>query len=86
MTEEVAACLAPGMHGCTFGGNPVCSAAASWALAKVTAPGFLEQVRRAAATLAAEARNPGFVVENPRNALVYAAGETPIEAAAVRVV
>jgi len=29
-----------------------------------------------AATLAAEARNPGFVVENPRNALVYAAGET----------
>ena len=53
MTEEVAACLAPGMHGCTFGGNPVCSAAALWALAQVTAPGFLEQVRRAAATLAA---------------------------------
>jgi acetylornithine/succinyldiaminopimelate/putrescine aminotransferase len=53
MTEEVAACLAPGMHGCTFGGNPVCSAAANWALAQVTAPGFLEQVRRAAATLAA---------------------------------
>ncbi len=51
MTEEVAACLAPGMHGCTFGGNPVCSAAALWALAKVTAPGFLERVRRAAATL-----------------------------------
>jgi acetylornithine/succinyldiaminopimelate/putrescine aminotransferase len=53
MTEEVAACLAPGMHGCTFGGNPVCSAAANWALARVIAPGFLEQVRRSAATLAA---------------------------------
>jgi predicted acetylornithine/succinylornithine family transaminase len=53
MTDEVAACLAPGMHGCTFGGNPVCAAAANWALAKVTAPGFLEQVRRASAVLAA---------------------------------
>jgi acetylornithine/succinyldiaminopimelate/putrescine aminotransferase len=39
------------MHGCTFGGNPVCAAAARWALAKVTAPGFLEHVRRMAAVL-----------------------------------
>ena len=52
MTEEVASCLAPGMHGCTFGGNPVSSAAALWALAKVMAPGFLEHVRRASDTLA----------------------------------
>jgi acetylornithine/N-succinyldiaminopimelate aminotransferase len=53
MTEEVASCLAPGMHGCTFGGNPVSSAAALWALGQVTAPGFLERVRSKAATLAA---------------------------------
>jgi acetylornithine/N-succinyldiaminopimelate aminotransferase len=26
MTEGVAKTLAPGMHGCTFGGNPVCAA------------------------------------------------------------
>ena len=51
MTEEVATCLSPGMHGCTFGGNPVCSAAALWALARVTAPGFLEHVRQVSATL-----------------------------------
>ncbi len=53
MTDEVAATLAPGMHGCTFGGNPVSCAAASWALGRVTAPGFLAGVRRAAATLEA---------------------------------
>jgi acetylornithine/succinyldiaminopimelate/putrescine aminotransferase len=52
MTAEVADTLAPGMHGCTFGGNPVCCAAANWALARVTAPGFLEHVQRAARLLA----------------------------------
>lgn len=51
MTVDAAATLAPGMHGCTFGGNPVCAAAARWALAKVSRPGFLEGVRRAAAQL-----------------------------------
>ena len=35
MTEAVAATIAPGMHGCTFGGNAVCAAAA--ALFAVTA-------------------------------------------------
>ncbi|HTR96566.1 MAG TPA: aspartate aminotransferase family protein [Candidatus Acidoferrales bacterium] len=53
MTEEVAAALAPGMHGCTFGGNPVSCAAAGWALARVTAPGFLERVQQAAVRLGA---------------------------------
>src|SRR5262249_51142495 len=53
MTEEVAGSLAPGMHGCTFGGNPVCAAAARWSLAQVTEPAFLERVRRAARRLAA---------------------------------
>lgn len=51
MTADVASALAPGMHGCTFGGNPVCAAAARWALARVTAPGFLAGVGTAAAHL-----------------------------------
>jgi acetylornithine/N-succinyldiaminopimelate aminotransferase len=53
MTEDVAQCLAPGMHGCTFGGNPVSATAALWALGRVTAPGFLAQVKRASALLGA---------------------------------
>jgi len=48
MSGEVAATLAPGMHGCTFGGNAVCAAAARWSLAQVRRPAFLERVRRAA--------------------------------------
>ena len=51
MTSDVAATLAPGMHGCTFGGNPVCAAAARWSLAQVRRPAFLERVRRAARRL-----------------------------------
>ncbi len=53
MTAEVAQHLAPGMHGCTFGGNPVCAAAARWSLAQVRRPAFLERVRRAGRQLAA---------------------------------
>jgi predicted acetylornithine/succinylornithine family transaminase len=53
MTEGVAKTLAPGMHGCTFGGNPVCAAAARWSLAQVRRPAFLERVRRVAKKLAA---------------------------------
>jgi predicted acetylornithine/succinylornithine family transaminase len=53
MTEDVAAALAPGMHGCTFGGNPLCAAAARWSLAQVRRPAFLERVRRAGRKLAA---------------------------------
>jgi predicted acetylornithine/succinylornithine family transaminase len=52
MTSEVAETLAPGMHGCTFGGNPVSCVAAHWALMRVTAPGFLAQVQRAGEALA----------------------------------
>ena len=55
MTAEVAQCLSPGMHGCTFGGNPLATAAARWSLAQVTAPGFLARVNDAAAQLAAGA-------------------------------
>jgi len=53
MTGDVAKTLAPGMHGCTFGGNPVCAAAARWSLAQVRRPAFLERVRRAARKLTA---------------------------------
>lgn len=53
MTEDVAGALAPGMHGCTFGGNPLCCAAARWSLAQVRRPAFLERVRRAGRKLAA---------------------------------
>ena len=52
MTEDVANTLQPGMHGCTFGGNAVCAAAARWSLAQVIRPAFLERVRRAARRLA----------------------------------
>ena len=53
MTDDVAKTLSPGMHGCTFGGNAVCAAAARWSLAQVRRPAFLERVRRAARHLAA---------------------------------
>jgi acetylornithine/succinyldiaminopimelate/putrescine aminotransferase len=52
MTADVAQHLSPGMHGCTFGGNPVCAAAARWSLAQVRRPAFLERVRRASKLLA----------------------------------
>lgn len=51
MTAEVAQHLAPGMHGCTFGGNAVCAAAARWSLAQVRRPAFLERVTRAGQVL-----------------------------------
>jgi predicted acetylornithine/succinylornithine family transaminase len=53
MTADVARHLAPGLHGCTFGGNPVCATAARWSLAQMRRPAFLERVRRAARQLAA---------------------------------
>jgi acetylornithine/N-succinyldiaminopimelate aminotransferase len=45
LTDEVAKALAPGMHGCTFGGGPVVTAAGSWVLGRVRRPGFLARVR-----------------------------------------
>lgn len=44
--EELAAALHPGDHGSTFGGNPVAAAASLAVLARLTAPGFLENVVR----------------------------------------
>ncbi len=50
--EEVAASFGAGTHGSTFGGNPVCCAAAEVVLETVGAPGFLEEVRRKGRVLA----------------------------------
>ncbi len=44
--EDVAASFGPGSHGSTFGGNPVCCAAARVVLETIAAPGFLDEVRR----------------------------------------
>lgn len=45
-TEEVAACLTPGTHGTTFGGNPLAMAVGNAVLDVVLEDGFLEQVER----------------------------------------
>jgi predicted acetylornithine/succinylornithine family transaminase len=63
MSEAVASSLAPGMHGCTFGGNPVSAAAARWMLERVRKPRLLAKVRRrgrelGAALAALVARHP----------------------------
>uniref|UniRef100_A0A832IAP2 Acetylornithine/succinylornithine family transaminase n=1 Tax=Eiseniibacteriota bacterium TaxID=2212470 RepID=A0A832IAP2_UNCEI len=62
MTAEVAASLAPGMHGSTFGGNPVAAAAAAWMLAKINRPSFLARVRRSGRAL--EAALAGLVARH----------------------
>ena len=46
MTAEVGATLKPGMHGCTFGGNPVAAAAGNWVLSRINRAGFLSRVRK----------------------------------------
>lgn len=42
-TEEVASGFTPGAHACTFGGNPLSSAAAVATMSILTRPGFIEQ-------------------------------------------
>lgn len=44
--DEVAAAFGPGSHGSTFGGNPVCCAAAKVVLETLASPGFLDEVSR----------------------------------------
>ena len=53
MTDEAAATLKSGMHGCTFGGGPVAATAAAFVLSRVNRPGFLTRVRRRGRQLAA---------------------------------
>ena len=43
--EKVGGCMGPGMHGSTFGGNPLASAVVSAVLGEVTRPGFLDNVK-----------------------------------------
>ena len=51
MNKKVAEHMKPGSHGSTFGGNPVCCAGGLAVLNTVTAPGFLDEVKRKAALL-----------------------------------
>ncbi len=53
MRKELAASLHAGMHGCTFGGGPMATAAGSWILARIRKPSFLARVRRRGRELAA---------------------------------
>lgn len=52
-TEALAAGFAPGTHGTTFGGNPLCTAAALATMRTITEPGFLEQASEVGAHFAA---------------------------------
>ena len=56
LRADLAAALAPGDHGSTFGGNPVAAAAAHVVLDRLTKKGFLEKVRAKGEWLAAELR------------------------------
>ncbi len=53
MTADAAASLAPGMHGCTFGGGAPAATAARFVLERVSQPAFLERVRRVGGHLGA---------------------------------
>lgn len=44
-TEEVASGFAPGAHACTFGGNPLSSAAAVATIKALTKPGFMDAAK-----------------------------------------
>jgi acetylornithine/succinyldiaminopimelate/putrescine aminotransferase len=44
-TDEIAACISPGDHGTTFGGNPVACALGSHVIDIVSDPAFLKKVR-----------------------------------------
>jgi acetylornithine/succinyldiaminopimelate/putrescine aminotransferase len=51
LREELAAAIAVGDHGSTFGGNPVACAAAMAVLDRITAEGFVEGVSKRGAEL-----------------------------------
>lgn len=50
-SDAVGNAMTPGTHGSTFGGNPLAMAAAEVVLETLSAPGFMEDVRRRAAIL-----------------------------------
>ena len=45
MSDAVARALAPGMHGCTFGGGPLAATAGAFVLERINRPAFLARVR-----------------------------------------
>jgi predicted acetylornithine/succinylornithine family transaminase len=48
-TEEVSSGFTPGSHACTFGGNPLCTAAAIATIKALTRPGFIEHAAKTGA-------------------------------------
>jgi len=64
MSAAFAAHLAPGMHGCTFGGGPVTTAAGLAVLDKVRRPAFLARVRSRARALEAGLRD--LIARHPK--------------------
>ena len=64
-TNGVAEGFAPGAHACTFGGNPLCTAAAVATMEALTAPGFIEAAAETGAyffgLLAALAQDHGVI-------------------------
>lgn len=67
-TEKAAACMGPGSHGSTFGGNPLAMAVAEAVLEIVLEDGFLDQVQASARLLregleSLVQRYPGVVAE-----------------------
>jgi acetylornithine aminotransferase len=56
MSDAVAACIEPGDHGTTYGGNPLIAAVGRHVLGRIAAPEFLASVRARGAQLAAGAR------------------------------
>jgi predicted acetylornithine/succinylornithine family transaminase len=68
LTADVAKSLHPGIHGTTFGGNPVAAAAGLWVVERVSKPGFLGRVRKRGKALRAGldglvAAHPDLLVE-----------------------
>jgi acetylornithine/succinyldiaminopimelate/putrescine aminotransferase len=53
-TEEVAQGFAPGTHASTFGGNPLCCAAAVATLNEILKPGFIKRAAETGAYFAAK--------------------------------
>ncbi|WP_305791109.1 aspartate aminotransferase family protein [Thalassospira sp. MCCC 1A01428] len=66
--EKAAAALTPGMHGSTFGGNPLAMAAANAVLDEVLKPGFFDNVLAMSKLIrdglaAIAKKHPGFIDE-----------------------
>ena len=59
-TQEVASVMVAGIHGSTFGGNPLAMAVGNAVLEVITEPGFLEQSREHAVYLREKL---GFIIE-----------------------